>query len=75
MLRWLQSPRIVFCQRSTNQGDVLRDEGKLAQAEPFYHQAAVEAERILGAEHRSTLAAMKNHKRVLSEIEQHPAAP
>ena len=55
----------------TNQADVLRDQGKLAEAEPIYRQAAVEAERILGAEHRSTLAAVENHKRVLGEMAQH----
>jgi hypothetical protein len=35
----------------------------------------VEAERILGPGHRSTLAAVNNHKRVMSEIKQQPAAP
>ena len=49
---------------------MLRDQGKLAAAEPIYRQAAVEAERILGAEHRSTLAAVEIHKRVLGEMGQ-----
>jgi tetratricopeptide (TPR) repeat protein len=30
----------------TNQGDVLRDQGKLAEAERYYQQAAVEADRL-----------------------------
>jgi hypothetical protein len=59
----------------TNQADVLRDQGKLAAAEPIYRHAAVEAERILGAEHRSTLAAVETHKRVLAEMGQRTAAP
>jgi len=59
----------------TNQGDVCRDQGKLAEAEPFYRRAAVEAQRILGAEHRSTLAAAKVHARVLSDLGQRPATP
>jgi len=59
----------------TNQGDVLRDQGKLADAEPFYRRAAVEARRILGAEHRYTLAATNVHARVLGEMGQRSAAP
>jgi len=41
----------------TNQGDVARDQGQLVVAENFYRQAAVEATRILGAEHQATRAA------------------
>ena len=58
-----------------NQGDVFSDQGKLTQAEPYYRQAAVEAKRILGAEHRSTLAAVNNHASVLSKLGQSPAGP
>jgi eukaryotic-like serine/threonine-protein kinase len=58
-----------------NQGDVLRDQGKLAQAEPFYRHATAEARRILGPDHQSTLAAADNHERVLRELAVPPLAP
>ena len=41
----------------TNQGDVARAQDKVAEAEQYYRHAAVEAARILGPQHRDTLAA------------------
>jgi tetratricopeptide (TPR) repeat protein len=53
----------------TNRGDVFRDQGNLTQAEQYYRQAALEAERILGPAHRSTLAAVKQHQELLRRQE------
>ena len=52
----------------TNQGDVLRDQKKLTEAEVYYRRAAEEARRIFGPDHRSTLAAVSNHAKVLGEL-------
>jgi serine/threonine-protein kinase len=51
-----------------NRGDVFHDQGKLAEAETCYRQAAIEAERIHGREHRSTVAALRAHEQVLREL-------
>ncbi len=59
----------------TNQADVLRDQGKLTAALPIYHQAAAQAERILGAEHRTAIATADMRKRVQNELEKRPAGP
>jgi hypothetical protein len=57
----------------SNQGDVLRDQAKLAAAEPFYRLAATEACRIFGPEHRSAIAAVKNHENLLRQMRRaHP---
>jgi hypothetical protein len=48
-----------------NQGDVARDQDKLAEAEQYYHRAAVEAARIHGADHPSTRAAEKARSELL----------
>jgi hypothetical protein len=52
----------------TNQGDVARAQGKLEEAELYYHQAAVEAARIRGPMHRETLAAEKTHAQLLRDL-------
>ncbi len=48
-----------------NQGDVARDQRKLAEAEQYYHRAVVEAVRIHGPEHHTTIATEKARERVL----------
>jgi tetratricopeptide (TPR) repeat protein len=52
----------------TNQGDVLRDQGKLADAEPYYRRAAAEACRIFGPGHQRAVAAVNIHEKVLGEL-------
>jgi Tetratricopeptide repeat len=59
----------------TNQGDILRAQGKLSQAEPRYRHAVVEARNILGDDHPSTLAAIKTHAKVLSELGEPQSPP
>ena len=57
------------------EGSVYDDQGKLAAAEPYYRQAAADASRILGAGHRSALAAANQHAHVLREMGQRTAVP
>jgi len=52
----------------TNQGEVLRDQGKLTEALPYYRHAADAARRIFGPDHRSALAAVNNHEKLLHEL-------
>jgi len=52
----------------TNQGDVLRDQGNLIEAELYYRRAAAEACRIFGPDHGSALAAASNHEKLLREL-------
>jgi hypothetical protein len=59
----------------TNQGDVFRARGDLAQAEQSYRQAAAEANRILGPNHHSTRAAVDEHARVLRDLGRRPETP
>jgi tetratricopeptide (TPR) repeat protein len=52
----------------TNQADVFRDKGDLAQAEGYYAQAMNEARNILRADHPSRVTAEANHARSIREL-------
>jgi serine/threonine-protein kinase len=52
----------------TNQADVARDADKLAEAERLYRNAALLAERILGADHDVARAAAEKHARSVEEM-------
>jgi hypothetical protein len=61
-----------------NQGDIFRDEGKLAEAEAFYRHASAEARRILGPDHETTLALVANQERTIRDLAnsaKEPGAP
>ncbi|MBS0197004.1 MAG: serine/threonine protein kinase [Planctomycetes bacterium] len=44
----------------SNMGFLLDEQGKLAEAEPYYHEALEKSRRVLGEEHPSTLTSISN---------------
>jgi eukaryotic-like serine/threonine-protein kinase len=59
----------------TNQGDVYHAQGKHAQAEQLYRQAAEEAERIFGRDDSRAVAIATKHERLYGNTVGRPAVP
>ncbi len=55
----------------SNRGLIRRLRGRVAEAEPFYRQAAEEADRILGPDHHLTQLARDEHARVAAAAAEH----
>jgi tetratricopeptide (TPR) repeat protein len=58
----------------SNMGFLLRAEGKLDEAEPYYREALAKYRRVLGNEHAETLISMDNLGSLLSSQGQYAAA-
>ena len=55
-------------------GNLLRDQGKLAEAEPLFREALVASRSVLGERHPDTLIATNNLANLLQDVGQADAA-